>query len=175
MVADQDARALVCDERGPRVCVTRAHADFLPTLTAPAREALALMEKLPNPPTSVVELAPNEDAVPPAGTTPVYFPMWLPTDPAKIRLTVLVGGDSPTCDTNDWDAVTRIGAARIIVASWLTGELAPMPNLLEVWQTARKEIDRSWQALQELPPAEQAARVAALREAAVFCRGEVTL
>lgn len=174
VVADPDARALVCDDRGPRVCVTRAHADFLPTLTAPAREALALMEKLPSAPTSVAEMAPDDYASTPAGATPVHFPMSLPTDPAKIRLAVLVGG-APTCGVTDYEALARIGTAQIIVLMWLSGERTLVPDLQVPWAASPTEIDRIWREFQALPRAEQPARVAALREAAVFCRGEVVL
>jgi len=174
VVADPDARALVCDDRGPRVCVTKAHADFLPTLIAPAREALALMEKLPSPPTSVVEMAPNDNASTPAGAAPVHFPMSLPTDPAKIRLAVLVGG-APTCGATDYEVMARIGTAQTIIAMWLAGERMSVPDLQVPWAASPTEIDRIWREFQALPRAEQPARVAELREAAVYCRGEVAL
>jgi hypothetical protein len=48
VVPDLGAPALVCDDDGPRVCVTRVHADYLPVLVGPAREALALMDELPS-------------------------------------------------------------------------------------------------------------------------------
>jgi hypothetical protein len=174
VVADPGARALVCDDRGPKVCVTQAHADFLPTLTGPAREALALMEKLPSPPTSVVELAPNENASTPAGATPVSFPMSLPTDPAKIRLAVLTGG-APTCGSTDYEVIGQIGAAQTIIVMWLMGGQAPVADFQDAWAISKSEINRLWQEFQALPPAEQPARVAELREAAVFCRGEVDM
>ncbi len=40
-VADPVAVELVCDNDGPQVCVTRAHAGVLPDVAGPAREALA--------------------------------------------------------------------------------------------------------------------------------------
>ena len=42
--------------------------------------------KLPSPPTSVVEMPPDDDARAPAGAAPVFLPCRLPTDPAKIRV-----------------------------------------------------------------------------------------
>jgi hypothetical protein len=174
VVADPGPRALVCDDRGPRVCVTQAHADFLPTFTAPAREALALMEKLPSPPTSVVELAPDGYDRTPAGAAPVHFPLWLPTDPAKIRLAVLAGG-APTCGATDYEVLARIGAAQTIVVMWLSGERKPVTDLQVGYMASQAEIDRLWREFQALPRAEQATRVAELREAAIFCRGEVDL
>jgi hypothetical protein len=176
VVADPDARALVCDDDGPRVCVTRAHADYLPTLVGPAREALALMENLPSPPTSVVEV-PSQGAdhrTLPSDVVPVFLDAYSPTDPATIRMTILSGGDVPVCDENDWDEVTRIIVARTVVAAWFTGEPAPVPYWRDMFEDARKEIQQEWQALQALPATEQPARVAALRDAAIYCRGELT-
>jgi hypothetical protein len=166
----------VCDDDGPRVCVTRAHADYLPILVEPAREALALMGKLPSPPTSVVEM-PSQGAdyrPPPPDVVPVFIDTYSPTDPTKIRMTVLSGTDVPVCDQNDWDAVTRLIVARTVVTAWFTGELAPLPGSQYLGEDAPKEIQQAWQALQALPAAEQPARVAALRDAALNCRGDLT-
>jgi hypothetical protein len=52
---DADAVAVVCADGLPRVCVTRIHQDSLRTLLGPAREALALLAKIPNAPTAVEE------------------------------------------------------------------------------------------------------------------------
>jgi hypothetical protein len=170
VVADPDARALVCDDDGPRVCLTRAHADYLPVFVEPAREALALMEKLPSPPTAVVEVAPAEDV--PSGVAPVSFPMRFPTDPTELRMIVLSGADVPECgQERNWEALSRILVARTVVASWFAGELTTVPGYQYIGEAAEEEIRRSWQELQALPVAEQPSRVAALREAAVFCRG----
>lgn len=166
VVADQDARALVCDTAGPRVCLTRAHADLLPTFVAPAREALALMENLPSPPTSVVEVPPDGDV--PAGSAPVSFPTRIPTDPADLRLVVLSGSGMPECGPED--TALPILVARTVIASWFTGELAPVPGYRDLFTWAGADIRRLWQELRALPAAEQPARVAELREAAVLCR-----
>jgi hypothetical protein len=176
VVADPDARALVCDDDGPRVCVTRAHADYLPTLVGPAREALALMGKLPSPPTSVVEM-PSQGVdyrPPPHDVVPVFLDTWSPIDPAKIRMTVLSGADVPVCDEEDWDAVTRVIVARTVATAWLTGELTPLPGWQYLSEDESTKIQQVWQALQALPAAEQPARVAALRDAALDCRGDLT-
>lgn len=176
VVADPAARALVCDDDGPRVCVTRAHADYLPTLVKPAREALALLGKLPSPPTSVVEMAARWDDYrpPPHDVVPVLIDAFSSTDPAKIRMVVLSGSAVPWCEETDWEATTRIIVARTVATSWLTGELAPIPGEQSLWNDAHGEIQRAWQALQALPAAEQPARVAALREAALDCRGDLS-
>jgi hypothetical protein len=152
--------------------VTRAHADYLPTLVAPAREALALMGKLPSPPTSVVEV-PEEGFHSPPHVAPVLIDAFSPTDPAKIRMIVLAGPDLPLCDELDWEAATRVVVARTVAAAWFTGELAPIPGGQYVWDDARGEIQQAWQALRALPAADQPARVAALREAALDCRGDL--
>jgi hypothetical protein len=53
---DREAVALVCDDAGPQVCMTKVHAGLLPDVTGPVREALALLAtKLPDPPTRAVE------------------------------------------------------------------------------------------------------------------------
>lgn len=175
VVADPDARALVCDENGPRVCVTRAHADYLPAIVGPAREALALLEKLPSPPTSVVEVPWVAGARPPAGAAPVYFPMGPPTDPENLRMNLLSGDEALECWTTSWEDWIRIGTARTIVASWFTGELAPVPRAKDVWAEQQEEIQQSWQALMALPPAAQAAKVAELHETVQYCNGKLDL
>lgn len=50
---DPVARELVCAEQDARVCVSRVHAGLLDEFVPPAREALALLAKLPNAPTGV--------------------------------------------------------------------------------------------------------------------------
>jgi hypothetical protein len=171
VVADPDARALVCDDNGPRVCVTRAHADYLPTFVGPAREALALMHKLPSPPTSVVEMAPDKDFRTPPGVAPAFFTTPLSTDPAKIRWDLLAATNGPMCGRADWESLTPVYTARLVTASWFIGELTQAPGLQDVSDFPDGETQRAWRELQGLPPAEQSARVAALRAAAIDCRG----
>ena len=97
-VVDPVAIELVCDNDGPQVCVTRAHAALLPDVVGPARQALGMMAaKLPNAPVRAVEtqqvaywarLAP--DAAPPrhSADTIVFD---TPTD--------RTGSAAPTCPT----------------------------------------------------------------------------
>ncbi|MFL6123217.1 hypothetical protein [Actinophytocola sp.] len=174
VVADPDARALVCDDRGPRVCVTAAHADYLPTVAGTARDVLARLEKLPSPPTSAVEVPWETGARAPAGAMPMYFPSGLPTDADKLRSRLLAGGDSREC-WDAWEASTRIETARILVASWFTGELAPVPGTEYLWKVKRKDVQRLWQALLALPAEKQAARVAGMRESIQYCRDDLDL
>jgi hypothetical protein len=168
-VPDPAAQSLVCDEHGPRVCVTRAHEALLPTLTGPARKALALLRKLPSPPTSVVEMASVEPVKSPPGKVLVYLDTWTPAEPGELMMAVLADASGPRCGSPDWDVQRRMAAARIIAASWLTGELRPLPGYRYEWKDAHDEIERGWRALTALPAAEQPARVEQLREATLDC------
>jgi hypothetical protein len=176
VVADDDAMALVCTSDGPTVCVRRVHADTLPTLTGPAREALALLGKLPSPPTSVTEYPPADDFRSPSpDVVPIMFFSRLSTEPDRVTLTLLAGAGTPSCvHTADWDTVTSQVAARIVAASWFTGTLAPLPSTDDVWAAAEDDIRAAWRELRSLPEAEQTARVAAYREAALDCRGDLS-
>jgi hypothetical protein len=176
VVADEDARVLVCDTDGPRVCVMRAHEGYLPALVGPAREALALLGKLPSPPTSVTEYPPADDFRSPSpDVVPVLFFAGPVTDPERLKLTLLAGAGTPSCaHTSDWDTVTSQVGARIVATSWFTGELAPYPGSDDVWDAAEDDIRATWQELRSLPAAEQAARMAAYREAALDCRGDLS-
>lgn len=167
-VPDAGARALVCDEDGPRVCVMRAHADVLPLVVEPAREALTLMEKLPVPPASVVEMVTDEAVGPlPPDIAPLFL-LLPPQNPEWVRLSVLAGIGTPACPTEYDPTPTHI--AQIIMASWLTGKLTPLPGYYHVWETSRTQIQQEWQALLLLPPTEQTTRVAVTRDAILGCR-----
>jgi hypothetical protein len=171
VVADSDAMALVCDDDGPRVCVRHVHADYLPTLTGPAREALALMRKLPSPPTSVVEY-PDPDVYEPesSAVVPFFVDTYRRTDPEQIKLAVLAGAGTPLCGyAPGWGGSTDALTARVITASWFTGELAPVPGTRFLWDAAEDDIRVAWQELRALPAGEQAAWVAAYRDAALGC------
>jgi hypothetical protein len=176
VVPDEDALALVCTDDGPRVCVRRVHADTLPALTGPAREALALLGKLPSPPTSVTEYPPEEEfRAPSPDVVPVLFFTTPVTDPARLKLILLAGAGTPSCAAaSDWDTVVSRVVARTVTAAWFTGELAPLPGSYDVWDTDRDDIHAAWQELRSLPAAEQTARVAAYRQAALDCRGELS-
>jgi hypothetical protein len=171
VVADDDAMALVCDDDGPRVCVREVHADYLPTLVGPAREALALMAKLPSPPTSVVEY-PDPDAYEPESTDVVPFFVDLPrlTDPEDIKRVVLAGAGTPLCVYADgWGGSTDSISARIVTAAWFTGELGPVPGTAYLWENAQDHVRAVWDELTALPADEQTAAVAAYREASLDC------
>ncbi|GAB3467641.1 hypothetical protein [Actinophytocola sediminis] len=172
VVPDEDAMALVCDDNGPRVCVRRVHADYLPTLTGPAREALALMRKLPSPPTSVVEYPDPHNYESPSADVVPFFVNRRITDPEQVTLAVLAGAGTPECgNAPGWSGSTDSFSARIVTASWFTGELAPVPGTSYMWDTAREHVQTVWQELRSLPADEQTATVAAYRDAALACDG----
>lgn len=174
-VPDPDAAALVCDEHGPKVCVTRAHADFLPALTGPAREALALLDKLPSPPTSVVEMdSPDPDRATHQSTVDtvvVYLDTRPLPDPDVLRWSVLVSSTMSGCDFTDEDVLTGVIDGQTIAVSWLTGASSPEPgpNGEFSWRYEHAEVKEGWAVLTALPPDEQARRVAAIRQAALDC------
>ncbi len=173
IVTDEDAMALVCTDR---VCVRQVHADVLPALTAPAREALALLGKLPSPPTSVTEYPPADGFRSPSpDVVPVLFFGEPVTDPEQLRLRLLAGAGTPSCiHTSDYEVATSQLAARIVATSWFTGELAPLPGSADVWEVAQDDIRAAWRKLRSLPEAEQVARVAAYREASLDCDGDLS-
>lgn len=180
VVADPDARVLVCDDN---VCVTRAHEDYLSTLAGPARTALARLAKLPRPPTSVVEMVPNKDFRSPRadvvpvfiGSSPISRTAAVPTDPAAIERDVVKNAVAPLCATTHggWDAYVGQAVARAVAVAWVTGSVGPVPGQRHIWETERDRIVRAWQAFRELPTAEQHDRVVALRAAARDCRGDL--
>ncbi|MGW4498256.1 hypothetical protein ACWENR_06510 [Micromonospora sp. NPDC004336] len=177
---DPVARELVCADGEPRVCVSRVHERRLPEVTAPAREALALLKKLPGAPTRV-----HED-------TSVFPDTYVEFHADTVLLRVdadrkgrLANGSSvltdvltgafagpPTCeDAPAW-------ADRLAAAHWLTGTRpAPpdrdqngRPEPGDVSEDPSVEATEVWQRLRAMPEEEATSRVAALRQAAVNCR-----
>jgi hypothetical protein len=136
---------------------------------------LALLDKLPSPPTSVVETPSDTwDYRPPrSDVLPVFVTKHSPTEPAEVRQTVLAATDVPMCD-DDWENWDRVFTARMILTAWFTGELAPVPGTTYDWAVQRDAIEQVWQAFQALRAEEQTARAQALWEAAIYCRGKVT-
>ncbi|WP_203898082.1 hypothetical protein [Virgisporangium aliadipatigenens] len=160
---DVHAVELVCADGTPRVCVTRLYEPILPALVGPAREALALLAKLPDPPTSVVqETAPYASFVAQRRDT-VHLLLTVYGDGSTLDLTnaVLDGAGTWACGAPDDDLATwdRILAAREAAALWLRGGTSADPLVADALN-----------ALRALPAADQAARVGAMREAALACR-----
>jgi len=183
---DQGAVALVCADGLPRVCVTNVHQEFLGALVQPAREALALLGKVPGAPTSVEEVTTGEPfygrrpVV--AGVVQIDFDdfdlasgLRSTTDPDRLRRYLVAGAGTPTCygrvemDEN----YERERAARAVSAAGLTGELRPLSGSGSAY--FRNELETlarpAWESFRVLPAAEQIARLSAMRVAAETCRG----
>jgi hypothetical protein len=188
---DPDAIAPVCADGSPRVCVTRANQDLLDELAGVARPALAAMAVLPNAPTSVQEI-PALPAIHPAtadtrllpvapGALPVdisdtlYFTLAGPlADLDRARRALFVGAGTLPCGEVVDDVPDA--AARLAVVSWFDGDpaesvVAVRPSLAEYVPEVVAQATAARDALFALPRAEQVRRVAALREAALSCRG----
>lgn len=177
---DPVARELVCAEGGPQVCVSQAHEKRLPEVTAPAREALAVLNKLPGAPTRV-----HEDTSAFPDTYPGFHAdtVLLRVDADRrgrlankpnVLTDVVTGafGGPPTCE----NAPAR--ADQLAAAHWLLGTepVPPAPDPIGrpgpgyVFEDVSVEATEVWQQLRAMPEAEATSRVAALREAAVNCR-----
>lgn len=168
---DPVAQELVCAESAPRVCVSRVHAGLLPEVTPLAEQALAMLAKLPDPPTTV-----HED-------TTTYYPDTSPPRRADVVLisirvdkyghlahkaTVLpamlyaAGANTHGC----------VGASSTPVARaagyWLMGR-EPVAEYADEEAEVNAEAVTLWRGLRSLPESEAAARVAAVRRAALAC------
>ncbi|MEU8327363.1 hypothetical protein [Micromonospora sp. NPDC048839] len=182
-VVDPAAIELVCDNAGPQVCVTRVHAELLPDVVGPARQALAMMAaKLPNAPVRAVQtqqvsywarLDPRAAPAPHSADTVVF------DTPSFDRLgRADLSGDYflPSLLEAAWQQECADQSvqgdeyrARIVAAAWLTGR-PPAPT---GWDPAEVErLVSAYQALVSLPEAEQRRRMAAAREAALACQGD---
>jgi hypothetical protein len=189
--ADPGAVALVCDDHGPRVCVTRAHQNLLATLAGPGRQALARLAVLPGAPTTVIEIPDSgSQYVPllprPGDTVQVdlndhetRYWGFSRLDPATLEWSMLLGAGTEPCAT-----VLPPGAgpdadllARVIAASWLFDGgarpvLADDPALASRGPGFAQEADAAEVALLSLPRPEQVRRVAAVRQAGLTCQGD---
>lgn len=185
-VIDQGAVAPVCAEGAPRVCVTNVHKGLLATLAGPAREALALLAKVPGAPTAVEEVTTGEPwygrrpVVP--GVVQIDFDDFdlaagdrSTTDPDRLRRYLVAGVGTPTCFglldmTKSYESER---AARAVSAAALTGELKPLSGSGSAF--FRNELEAlarpAWESFRVLPEAERIARLSAMRVAAETCRG----
>lgn len=167
--ADPAASAEVCaHDGGPTVCVTASHAQDLAALVGPARQALAALATLPNPPTSVHEVPDDRPGPQPADQ--VWFDAanhtagqgWDARNGAELEARILAGAGTKPCEAeNTADRVSY--EVRPIVAAWLIGQY-PAPGMAADDQGAAL-----WRTLTALPKAEQAQRVAAVRQAGLAC------
>jgi hypothetical protein len=179
---DPGAAALVCTPDTPRACVMRAHQAALADLRGPAREALAILAaKLPEAPTKVVEVTYMEPPPPRADTISIALQVSgdgrdvrpaLETGP-DIRWDLLLGAGTPACANASAPGTPerrRHDIARFVAAAWLLDQEPPPPaDPSDPALLQRSETLPVYQALRELPPAEQRTRVAELREAELAC------
>jgi hypothetical protein len=141
--------------------VSRVHAGLLPALVPQVRQALTILAKLPGMPTRV-----NEDAT----TYLPYVPAPRGADVALLRIeagqTRHVVADVVT-DAFSGSPECEGGPLRedaLAAAYWLIGS-EPVTDDPEMTAAAAAR----WTALRALPAGEAAARVAAVRKAALEC------
>ncbi|BEL05401.1 hypothetical protein Q0Z83_035920 [Actinoplanes sichuanensis] len=179
---DPVAQQPVCTEDTPRVCVARAHAGLLDEVTPHARQALTLLAKLPDPPTSVVENTNtylDENTIVRYGADAVPFELEVGEDGHLKHPESLVddlldsGGASAAGCPNGFHMATAMAAG-----AWLSGR-QPVADpdagtyVVGPGETPppsdEVEATRLWEGLRKLPEAEALARVVAVREAALTC------
>jgi len=168
---DPVAQEQVCAEGSPRVCVSRIHSGLLSEVTPLAREALAILAKLPDPPTTAHEDTTTyyPDTAPPRQADVVLIPVGVDkSGHLAHKATVLsemlrmVGANTHGCDAGGDTPVSRAAT------SWLTGR-EPVTDDPEEPAELNAEAVTLWRGLQGLPAKEAAARVAAVRRAALDC------
>jgi hypothetical protein len=172
--ADPGAVRLVCDDAGPQICVTRVHAGLLPDVAGPARQALKLMAaKLPNAPTRAVE---RSGARHHADTLVFSAPSIGPTgraafDDEPFLPSLLEAAWRQDC--GDRAEHHDLLLSWTVAAGWLAGQ---PPTPASWWNPQdRERVDRAYQTLVALPPAEQQRRMASARDAALDCRPDALL
>ncbi|SDT33995.1 hypothetical protein [Actinoplanes derwentensis] len=180
IMIDPVAQELVCTDDAPRVCVGRVHSRLLPEITPKAREALALLAKLPNAPTTVQEDTTNyldENAVKAFDSEAVGFQVDVDrnghladADHLVNRLLWAGGANFTGCPQGNVSAVARASGA------WLAGR-PPVDDPFDAGvfdetgkpYTVTPEATVLWENLRKLPEAEALAKVAAVRKAGVEC------
>ncbi len=167
---DPVAQEQVCAEGSPRVCVSRIHAGLLPEVTPLAREALAILAKLPDPPTTAHEDTTTyyPDTAPPRQADVVLIPIRVDksghlADRAAVvpRMLSAVGANTHGCNGSGSTPVSRAAT------HWLIGS-EPVAEADESADVNAAAVTL-WRGLRRLPEKEAAARVAAVRNAALNC------
>ncbi|WFE26690.1 hypothetical protein O7623_25930 [Solwaraspora sp. WMMD791] len=175
---DPEATALVCTDEAPRVCVTRLHEPALAQIVDPARRALALLSRLPDAPTQVVEEPSRHGTRVEQRRDSVHLELVIHGDGTvisgqeSIEASILDGAGTWACgaaaaDVAGWEPIQ---AARAAASLWLQGRDA-RPD--EFWPPVQQMVADALARLRALPPDEQVARVAALRAAALDCRPDL--
>ncbi|MFY1695135.1 MULTISPECIES: hypothetical protein [unclassified Solwaraspora] len=183
-VVDPAAAELVCDDDGPQVCVRKVHAQLLPDIVGPAREALTLMAaKLPDPPVRAQESARPVDWAtpgrPPARRPPdtlVFDPVGVTADgkadlsDGYFEANLLHAAWAQECHavSGPGQAVRSVPyQAEAVATAWLTGE----PPKREDWFRVEdiQQIEAGYQGLTALPADQQRQLVGRARAAALDC------
>jgi hypothetical protein len=161
---------MVCAPGTPSVCVTRAHQGRLAEMVTPSREALAVLSKLPTPPTSVAEQVDARQSQP-SSVALVDLGDPAATDP---RLLVLAGV-RPCADQRfpGGKPYIRERAARDVTVSWLLGSFTTLPDSTSLHDQEQALAQTAWRGLSALPADEQRDRVIAARQAEAECSGDL--
>jgi hypothetical protein len=165
---DPVAKELVCSGDEPRVCVSRVHSRLLREVIPQAREALAILARLPDAPTQV-----HED-------TTTYFPdVYPPWHADVVLLSMEAGGPGVLAEVVYGAFASPPGceksagpAEKLAAAYWLMGRepVGREPVGIATYDPADVAAAvELWQKLRRLPAGEADARVVALRRAAVNC------
>ncbi|WP_020664764.1 hypothetical protein [Amycolatopsis benzoatilytica] len=173
--ADETASALVCD--GP-VCVTRLHENWLSTVAGPGKEALQILQKLPQHPSRVEE-----------STATYRYSSVSPRDPARLLIQqddeliqgvtgsdltaeLLRGAGTPRCTGISLSGApsNREDAARWVMGRWLLGSYAPFVASRQ--PELGVQAEQAWASLAAAPEAEQTARVGEARRLELACTGD---
>jgi hypothetical protein len=177
LVLNEAASAAVCREN---VCLSRMHESTLDSFAPVASDALRLLAKLPDPPTSVREVVQpriDQGGVPRTkDVVPVHYNggAFERAQPGDWLTELVAGAGTPTCfsEVDDEQKTIREAAARTAVAAWFTGELKPLRNRRFIREAAAEPAQRAFDALRGLPADQQVARVSAARAVGLSCQGD---
>ena len=175
---DPVAVQTVCAPGLPPVCGTKVHEAGVLKAAAPARQVLAALQRLPDPPTRAIETESWDDttfAYPARPLGPDTIGIWALTpdadSPADIAQSLAdgLGVPSDQCDrllangsTKEKDAVTSgMWTARELAGAWLLNRTVSADD--------NPDLARDLRKFKALPDAEQVRRMTAVRKAFVNC------
>jgi hypothetical protein len=174
---DPAARELVCAEGGPKVCVSRVNSNVLAELTPLARQGLALLAKLPDPPTAVHENTSHTLA------EVIAMPR---ADVVHIEIRVDKYGKLGHPGLVVYDVVRHLGikfdsecehrnaAVERAAVYWLLGreprsDVGLVPGMISEPAEDTADAITLWRGLQAVPESEALARVTAVQQARRQC------
>ncbi|MEU2614546.1 hypothetical protein ABZ570_23625 [Micromonospora sp. NPDC007271] len=171
---DRVAQELVCTTDAPKVCVARVHSTLLPEVTPRARQALALLARLPRPPAEAHEDTTTwgrdlpEPRPDPAGIALMTITvddrghLASPADLVPQTVTRVLGNQGRCPDGLSWSALRA-------ATYWLVGTEPPAEPGFDDDGEWNDHVGQLWRSLRELPEADALARVTAVREGALRC------